>query len=45
MLKLFEEEMAFEYFFRFVSRGNTVGGLLISLFLKGNDSYCHFVSQ
>ena len=28
-LKHVDEEMAFEYFFRFVSRGNTVGGLLI----------------
>ena len=44
-LNLVEEEMAFEYFFRFVSGGNTVGGLLMSLLLKGNDSYCHFLSR
>ena len=28
-LKHVDEEMTFEYFLRFVSRGNTVGGLLI----------------
>ena len=31
--------------FRFVTGGNTVGDLLISLLLKGNDSYCHFSSR
>ena len=33
-LKLVEEEMAFEYFFGFVSGGNAVGSLLISLLLR-----------
>ena len=31
MLIRVEEEMAFEYIFRFVSGGKTVGGLLMSL--------------
>ena len=44
-LKLVEEEVAFEHFFGFVTGGNTAGDLVISLLLKANVSYCHFLSR